>query len=353
MPGRAGAGAAEGAPRLLVELGAREGRRDSEGCGGPGGLGAARVRLDRGLALVFGLLELSACGSPPGRPLWSPPATDASPASARSAPPPSPAASTPPSPPPGVEPAGEPTAPGLPPLPGDAFERLAVPGHGDAVVALPLGATAKRPLLVVTHGAGGTPERHCENWRALLAGRVFVVCPRGAAVDRRAPPERAGYYYPDHLALGRELEAVLDAFGREARYAPYVDLERPAYAGFSQGATMGALALPGLEVRFARLALVEGGFGGSNEWSARSARALARAGTERVLLACGRSACADRARATASLLRREGLEARVLHAEGAGHAFAPMAGAIAGAVGWLFESDPRWLVPEGEARGGR
>jgi hypothetical protein len=36
--------------------------------------------------------------------------------------------------------------------------QLSVLGHADAVVSLPLGATAKRPLVVATHGAGDRAE---------------------------------------------------------------------------------------------------------------------------------------------------------------------------------------------------
>lgn len=199
----------------------------------------------------------------------------------------------------------------------------------------------KRPVLVATHGAGGTPEAHCGYWRALLHDRAVVLCPRGVTMDVYAPPEERGYFYSNHPALERELKDAIAALA--ARFPDRVDLDRAVYAGYSQGATMGALAIAPSPAPFATVVLVEGG---SDAWSGRSAKAFKAGGGERVLFACGRQSCADGARRSASLLRRAGVEVRVVDASGAGHTHdgAVKAGLVK-ALPWLLDGDPRFEVP--------
>ncbi|MGK4000981.1 hypothetical protein WMF31_00045 [Sorangium sp. So ce1036] len=222
-----------------------------------------------------------------------------------------------------------------------AFADLEVPGFGPAVVVLPRGG-GPRPVLVATHGAGDRPEWHCDVWGAMVRGAGYVLCPRGKAIDTRVPDDARIYYYPDHHALGREVTAALSALSR--RFGDRVDLRAPVYAGYSQGATMGALVLPGHPAGFARAALVEGGYGGAGEWTLGSARRWRGAGGARVLLACGRADCAARAHRTRETLERGGLTARVVHAKGAGHSYGgAMERALHEAYPWVIGGDPRWL----------
>src|SRR5215472_933690 len=83
---------------------------------------------------------------------------------------------------------------------------LDVPGYGAAVVAVPAPTSPgrSRPLLVATHGAWDRPEWHCELWQRISRGRAFVLCPRGRATLGYLAPDDQLFYYPDHLALGRE-----------------------------------------------------------------------------------------------------------------------------------------------------
>ena len=141
--------------------------------------------------------------------------------------------------------------------PSDDLVPLDVEGHESALVAVPIGAPAPRPLVVATHGAGGSPEAHCRYWRGVVGARAFVVCPRGRpVVARRSGLPDAGYYYPDHLALGREVAACVRA--ATGRWAGEIDASAAVYVGFSQGATMGALLLGHDPAPFARAALVGG-----------------------------------------------------------------------------------------------
>jgi predicted esterase len=233
-------------------------------------------------------------------------------------------------------------APELAPLAApSALVDLDVPGHLPALVALPLGARTPRPIVVATHGAEGRPDGQCQLWQALVGDRAFVLCLRGISTNRFEPPESAGYYYPGHPALGQEIEAALRALA--ARYPEHADLREPLYAGFSQGASMGALLLPSHPARFARAALIEGGYGLFSEWNVAAARRFHEHGGERVVLACGRMRCLEQARQTARYLERGGLRVRVLYARGAGHGYrGPMEQELRASLGWLVEGDSRF-----------
>jgi predicted esterase len=218
---------------------------------------------------------------------------------------------------------------------------LDVPAHHAAVVWVPpisAGDVVPRPLLVATHGAGGTPEAHCAYWRALVGERAFVLCPRGVTMDVFAPPEERGYFYPAHPALGREVRAALAAL--VARYRAHVDPDRAVYAGFSQGATMGALFFAREPAPFAGAVLIEGG---AEEWSEYSARTFQQGGGRRVIFACGRRSCAGAARRSAGYLERAGVESRVIDASGSGHTLeGKVREGVAEAFPWLVADDARW-----------
>lgn len=227
------------------------------------------------------------------------------------------------------------------PLAGAPFIELDVPNHGPAVVSVPLGATSRRPVLVAAHGAGDRPEWQCHVWRGIVGDRAFVLCPRGFPTNPYVPPDHTGYFYTTHHALGREIALAFEALAE--RFPDYVDREKPVFAGFSQGAIMGALLLPHHSVRFARAALVEGGYGFFQEWNIHAAQTWARQGGVRALLACGRLRCAEQAALTAYYMKRGGLAARVLYAEGAGHSYGGrMEIALREAFAWLAEGDPRF-----------
>lgn len=215
---------------------------------------------------------------------------------------------------------------------------LAVPGHKPAVVSIPPGATSRRPVLVATHGAGGTPEAHCSYWQALVGETAFVLCPRGVTMDVHAPPAERGYFYPAHPALGREVRAALDALA--ARFPDRIDAEGAIYAGYSQGATMGALVFGSDPAPFTAAVLIEGGV---EEWTTRSARAFKERGGRRVVFACGRRSCADAARRSAGVLERAGVESRVVDATGAGHTYGgAVREGVTAALPFVFGGDGRW-----------
>ncbi len=218
-----------------------------------------------------------------------------------------------------------------------SFVTLAVPGFPSAVLWVPR-AAPPRPLLLATHGATGRPEPHCERWQQLVADRAFVLCLRGAPTNRRDPPEVSRHYYPDHRWLGRAVTASLRAL--EEAYAEHVDLERAVYAGYSQGAVMGALMLMEQQAPFSRALLIEGQ---QDDWSVSAAERFVSKGGDRVALVCGFGRCAEAYARSERTLRRGGVQARFEYAEGAGHTYGGAVGErVAESLVWLVAEDPRW-----------
>lgn len=191
------------------------------------------------------------------------------------------------------------------------IELLEVPGFEPAVLVIPDVATPL-PLIVAAHGAGDTPEAQCEVWSELARGRAVVLCPRGVALRRGAD----AYFYRNHHELEREFLAALAALRQ--RLGARLDDGPALYAGYSQGATMGALMIGKHAGTFRRLVLIEGGF---DAWSLSRSRDFQKAGGERVLLVCGTGHCRKRARTSVAALTRAGVQARLEHVEGGGHAY--------------------------------
>jgi predicted esterase len=200
---------------------------------------------------------------------------------------------------------------------------LEVPGFLPAVLFVPAGAEA-RPLVVAAHGAGGTPEWECEYWSRLLAERSFVLCLRGAPLGKGG-----GYYYRNEHALEAELVAAERAArAAEPRIAPF-----GAYAGFSQGSSMGSAIIAKHGGKFSRLALVEG----FERWNVPRARAFAKAGGKRILFASGTKECSAAASESARWIQRGGVEVRVEYAPGAGHTpLGDVGDRVAAALPWLL-----------------
>ena len=165
---------------------------------------------------------------------------------------------------------------------------LYVTGYGNAIVSVPSEARGARPVLVAAHGAGGRPSWQCEVWGKIVNHRGFVLCPQGTRMNW---DPYQGFFFRHHHALEKEvlaaLEALRERFGQRVANGPVV------YAGFSQGATMGALMVVKHPRIFQRLVLVEGG---EAEWDVPTAIRFRQGGGLRVLLVCGRRACTERAK---------------------------------------------------------
>lgn len=239
------------------------------------------------------------------------------------------------------------SAPSAPRLDAPApFADLPVDGFAPAVVALPIGARGRLPVLLATHGNYDRPEWQCEVWREIIGRRGFVLCPRGVARPDSPAADDIRFTYPNNQALEREIAAAMAALIR--RYPDHVDPSAPIYTGFSLGAIMGvsiASRDPSLAMR---AVLVEGGH---DKWTAPVVKAYAASGGRRVLFACGQGGCVAAARRPAALLEKAGVATRIVHGKGVGHGYGgAVAAEVKSAFDWVVEGDPRWAAAAPEPR---
>jgi dienelactone hydrolase len=239
-------------------------------------------------------------------------------------------------------PAAEPGAPRAPEDP--QWIELPIEGFLPAVVVVPPGAAAPRPVVVVTHGAGGRPEPHCARYLEIVGRRAFLVCTRGREMDKALPPEERGYFYDGHKELGREVRSALAAL--RARFGARVAEGGAVFAGYSQGASMGLLFLhekAEFAALFAAALFVEGG---AADWNIALSRRMKESGLARVAIVCGQRSCHEDAKQAKRWIDEGGLEARLLHAPGAGHTYGgAVAPLVEEAFAWLVDGDARWAEP--------
>ncbi|MDB4937398.1 MAG: uncharacterized protein JWP87_4370 [Labilithrix sp.] len=245
---------------------------------------------------------------------------------------------------------------------------LAVPGHGDAIVAAPSGVTVPAPVVIAVLGIGDTPESQCGTWRELVGQRAFVLCPRGmphfvreepaspaepgeddaaetatsgAGMDPQADAGKlvqVGFYHRDIGTLETEVNAGLTAL--RARFGAYVAGGPVLYTGFSRGAFLGASLVAKDPAMFRRAILVEGG---QSAWNDESAAAFAKTGGTRVLFACGRPSCVSEAEAAAAILVKHHVATRIVHGQGEGHGYKKQVKEqIRESFDWVVEGDPLW-----------
>lgn len=189
------------------------------------------------------------------------------------------------------------------------------------------------PLFLIAHGAGGQAEWHCQHYAAMLGPDCTLVCMRGKRMVTRDPAR--GYYFPNHHALAEEIAATRAALVQS--HASRVALNSAVYMGYSQGATMGVLAVAEHGDWWPRLLLVEGGY---DSWSSALARQFAVSGGQRVLFVCGTEHCRSRAQASQGLLERAHVKTKLLAAPGAGHrADGPVGAAVRRGLRWLLDGD--------------
>jgi predicted esterase len=223
----------------------------------------------------------------------------------------------------------------------ESILRLPVEGHGDALLVIPDGEQP-RPLLIAAGGAGDRPDWQCRAWQAIVAGRAFVLCVRGLPLNPGAAESQQQYYFKNHFDLEREILAALRS--AEAVLGARLDATEVLYAGFSQGATMGALVVMRHPKRFPRAVLIEGGV---YDWSDSAAQSYRRAGGQRVLFACGQPSCLVRARRSSDALEHAGISARAVFGAG-GHTYEAGVGAeLRAQFDWLVEGAPRWSPKAG------
>jgi predicted esterase len=227
-------------------------------------------------------------------------------------------------------------APTLRPLDG-FFEALPVPGHPDAWLSLPTGATSRRPVVVVLHGAGDRPDWQCGGWRHATGEYPFVVCPRGKIDPQSTKGDIRYTHVGDAPMLLAHIDGALEALA--ARYPDYVDATTPLLAGFSLGAAQVVTLAVRLPARFPRIALIEGA---TTSWSDTRVSAYLQSGGQRMLFGCGQGLVRKTAETVAKRLIHLGLDTRVVYAN-VGHTFdPPLEDAVHGELAWLVQGDERW-----------
>jgi pimeloyl-ACP methyl ester carboxylesterase len=203
------------------------------------------------------------------------------------------------------------------------MQRLASESQLDATMMVPsaLASSNLAPLRVLfaAHGAGGSGVDHCEYWNKLVAEDVLIVCPTGTLL--RKNDEQGGAYFQSHLTLRAELDALIAAL--QSHFKGRLTPGEWLYLGYSQGATMGALAL--LEDAplvgksgLSQLVLIEGG--GEN-WNLSRSKKFKEAGGLSVALVCGTPSCGRHGQGNIPHLEKAGLTATLIEVEGGGHAY--------------------------------
>lgn len=213
-------------------------------------------------------------------------------------------------------------------------ESLNVEGFGAASVALPLGATSARPVVVVLHGQGDRAEWQCGSFRGVLGGHVFVLCPAGQARGDGL----SGWGGFDETAA--ELRAGLAAL--KARYGAHVAKGSIALVGYGESASIAADLARQEPSFFGRVALVNGD---PAAFSPSASKIFAERGGKRVLFFCTTKDCDDRGTERSLLLQRSGVQAKSVTREVGPYLDARFTDALKGEMAWLFEGDSRFARP--------
>jgi hypothetical protein len=226
----------------------------------------------------------------------------------------------------------------LAPLQADSWHlALPVAGHLPAAVAVPLGATRPRPIVVALHGDFDRPEWHCGAWRGITGGHPFVLCPRGVPrLD--SPPQSERFTYDDVKNSEHELRGALRAL--KARFGRYVSPGPVVLAGLTRGASHAVLLSKQEPSFFSRLVLVDGGH---DRWTSGNAAAFSQRGGQRVLFLCTNDRCSERAQRSSLFAQGGGAEARAVRAgAGARGLDAHAAATLKQHWMWLVAGDQRY-----------
>ncbi len=215
---------------------------------------------------------------------------------------------------------------------------LALPGYLASVVSLPLQATTRKPVVVAVHGKFDRAEWQCDQWRAIVGDRAFVLCPRGTRRPDYPSNDAVRQTFSSRNAMFKEVDAALEALRN--RYSDYADDGPVLYVGFSLGAIEGVPYIARDPARFSRAALVEGGH---DAWSDATIKAFSEGGGRRILFACGQVGCNEDAKRVAAKLEKSNVETRVIYVPGEGHSYGgKVAEKLKDEWNWLVEGDERW-----------
>jgi len=222
-------------------------------------------------------------------------------------------------------------------LGGDPLIALEVAGFRPAVVSVPVSTKRPRPIALALHGNYDRPEWQCGVWNEVVRGRAFVLCPRG--VPRRGAPAAADRWeYASARAMKSEIEAAVTAL--RARFREFVAPGPLLFIGFSLGAGYGAPLVQAEPELYPRAIFIEGGI---SAWSVAAAKRFAKAGGQKLILACGQAGCLTQVKQLAPALTRAGLDTRAGGSASAGHTYdGSVAQVVSDNWDWLTADDERF-----------
>ena len=224
-----------------------------------------------------------------------------------------------------------------PALEGAPLERLDLGGGDDAWVALPVGATDRRPIIVGVHGAGDRHDWACTEWQAVTVGWAIVVCPRSRWTH---PADSNTYVWSSAEQIAASSDRAVAAV--RARYGAWTLDASLVYAGWSQGATLASEVIRSRPGMYDRAVLVEVGHTALDA-DAVVAGFLA-GGVKRAVVACESPKCRAFAQTFDRAARRRKLPFKVTDSGFRAHMFdEPIYRAVAPQVGWMFEDDARFV----------
>ena len=217
---------------------------------------------------------------------------------------------------------------------------LDVPGFGRAALAVPLGATQPRAIVIALHGAADRPEWACSAWRSIVGPAPFVLCPRGVPrADLALSDARFSFGSAEDTA--RELRAALSQL--KARFGPHVAPGPVVFVGFEVGADHAASIARQEPAFFSRLLLVAAD---ASSWPSSQSALFGREGGRRVLFAFGPEQRAEFEQ-KAVLTQRGGAEARAISLADRPPALdSPSRALLAKQWRWLSASTPKPAVLE-------
>jgi poly(3-hydroxybutyrate) depolymerase len=211
--------------------------------------------------------------------------------------------------------------------------QLEVKGFGPATLALPLGATTPRPIVVVLHGARDRAEWQCGSFRGVLGGHVFILCPQGQVDAAQGGLYGFGSFDDAAAELRAGLAALKARFGAHAGSSPVL------LVGYGEGAALAADLARQEPAFFARVALVAGN---PAALSPSAIKIFAERGGKRMLFFCAEAECEASGVERAVLLTRGGVAGKAVKAEVGPYLDQRFTDALKQEVPWLIEGDTRW-----------
>jgi pimeloyl-ACP methyl ester carboxylesterase len=223
----------------------------------------------------------------------------------------------------------------LAPLSAPAWRtELPVKGFGAATLALPLGATSPRPIVVVLHGARDRADWQCGSFRGLFGGSVFILCPQGVLATGQGGLYGLGSIDDSIAELRAGLAALKARFGAHVAPSPIV------LVGYAEGAAVAADLARQEPSFFARVALVNGN---PAVFSPSATKIFAQHGGKRMLFFCLDDACESNAVERALLLSRAGVLAKAVKADVGPYLDPRFVDALRAETPWLLDGDARFL----------